>query len=189
MSNQNAPKFKRFLTLIVEPFAVGILALLFIIPAITVMNLSPITKKIKELNVLGVNTDSSVSMTLVGGKHDILSEENLNKVSETSYEYSTKLAQRNADSYSKPIIEVKNNTPETQKLSFYGQTLVQTKSNINIIVDGTSYLLQDDKGQTYFQEITLAPGTKPIVFLTIENLTGVQFSEEFDLQIKVLENL
>ncbi len=189
MPNQNAQKFKRFLTLIVEPIAIGILALLFIIPTITVMNLSPITKKIKDLNVLGVNTDSSVSVTLVGGKHDILTEENINKISDTSYEYSTKLAQRGADSYSKPILEIKNNTSEIQKVSFYGQTLVQTKSNINIIVDEAAYLLQDDKGQTYFREITLAPGTKTIIFLAVENLTGIQFSEEFDLQVKVLENL
>jgi len=189
MPNANAQKFKKVLTLIVEPLALGVLALLFIIPTITVMNLSPITKKLQELNVLGTNTQSSVSVTLVGGKHDIFAEENLNKVSDTKYDYTTKLSKRTADSYSKPIIEIKNNTTEAQKISFYGQTQNQTLSNIRIIIDDVTYKIQDDKGQTYPQEITVAPSTKVVVFLSIESLTGVQFSEEFDLQIKLTENL
>lgn len=189
MPNANAQKFKKALTLIVEPLALGVLALLFIIPTITVMNLSPITKKLQDLNILGVNTDSTVSVTLVGGKHDVFSEENLNKTSDTKYEYTTKLSKRAADSYSKPIIEIKNNTTETQEVSFYGQTLNQTQSSIRIIVDDQAYKIQDDKGQTYPQEISIAPSSKAVIFLAIENFTGVQFSEEFDLQIKLVENL
>ncbi|KKQ17832.1 MAG: hypothetical protein US29_C0005G0019 [candidate division WS6 bacterium GW2011_GWF1_36_8] len=188
MPNQKAQKFKNFVGHILEPFALGVLALLFIIPTITVMNLSPITKKLKDLNVLGVNSQSSVSVTLVGGKHDVFTEENLNK-NDNTYDYSTKLNKRAADSYSKPILEIKNNTEQVQTVSFYGQTLNQTQSNIRIIVDDKTYKIQDDRGQTYPQEVTVLPSSKVIVFLAIENLTGIQFSEEFDLQVKVVENL
>ncbi len=189
MPNQNAPKFKRILTLVVEPLAFGVLALLFIIPTITVMNLSPITKKLQDLNILGVNTQNSLSVNLVGGNHDVFTEESLNKASENTYDYSTKLNKRAADSYSKPIIEIKNNTTETQEVSFYGQTLNQTQSNIRLIIDDQTYKIQDDKGQTYLQNITVAPSSKIVIFLAVENLTGIQFSEEFDMQIKVVENL
>jgi len=189
MPNANAQKFKKVLTLVIEPLALGVLALLFIIPTITVMNLSPITKKLQELNVLGANTQSSVSVTIVGGKHEVFSEENLNKDTDTTYNYSTKLNKRAADSYSKPILEIKNNTDTAQKVSFYGQTLNQTQSNIRIIADENAYIIQDDRGQTFPQEITVNPSSKIIIFLSIENLTGIQFSEEFDMQIKVVENL
>jgi len=191
MPNQNAQKFKNILSLIVEPIALGVLALLFIIPTITVMNLSPITKKLQELNVLGTNTQSSLSVALIEGKHPILTEENLNKVSDTSYEYSTQIAGRNADSYSKPIIEIKNNTAVVQKISFYGQTTTQTQSNIYLRTDSdeTAKRIQDDKGQTYTQEITVNPSSKVVVFLSIENLSSVNFSTEFDMQLKVVENL
>jgi len=189
MPSQKAQKFKKVLSLVVEPIALGVLALLFIIPTVTVMNLSPITKKLQELNVLGANTQSTISITLVGGKHEVFTEENLNKDSDTTYSYSTKLNKRAADSYSKPAVEIKNNTDKAQKVSFYGQTLNQTQSNIRIIADEKSYKIQDDKGQTFMQEITVAPTSKVVVFLSIENLTGIQFSEEFDMQIKVVENL
>jgi hypothetical protein len=153
------------------------------------MNLSPITKKLKDLNVLGVNTQSSVAVTLVGGKHDVFTEENLNKTTDLEYDYSTILNKRAADSYSKPILEIKNNTDSAKKISFYGQTLNQTQSNIKLIVDDKSYKLQDDKGQTYQQQITVEPASKAVVFLAIENLQGIQFSEEFNMQVKVVENL
>jgi len=191
MPNQNAQKFKKVLSLVVEPIALGVLALLFIIPTITVMNLSPITKKLQELNVLGANTQATVSITLVGGKHPILTEENLNKASDISYEYSTQITGRGADSYSKPIVEIKNNTDKAQKISFYGQTVNQTQSNIFLRTDRDEAIkkIQDDRGQTYTQEITIDPSSKIVVFLSIENLASVNFSTEFDLQIKVIENL
>jgi len=191
MPSQKAQKFKKVLSLVVEPIALGVLALLFIIPTITVMNLSPITKKLKDLNVLGANTQTTVDITLVGGKHPILTEENLNKISDTSYEYSTLVAGRNADSYSKPIVEIKNNTDKAQKISFYGQTANQTQSNIYIRTDSddTAKKLQDDKGQTYIQEISVAPSSKIVVFLSVENQNGINFSTPFDMQIKVIENL
>jgi hypothetical protein len=191
MPSQKAQKFKKVLSLVVEPIALGVLALLFIIPTITVMNLSPITKKLQELNVLGVNTQSAVSVTLVGGKHDVITEENLNKITDTSYEYSTKLAGNGTSSYSKPIIEIKNNTDKVQKVSFYGQTLNSIKSNIYLKLDddNTNKKLQDDKGQTYTQEITINPSSKVVVFLSVESLANVNFSEEFNMQIKVVENL
>lgn len=191
MPSQKAQKFKKILSLVIEPIALGVLALLFIIPTITVMNLSPITKKLKDLNVLGANTQSSISITLVGGKHPILTEENLNKISDTSYEYSTLVAGRNADSYSKPIVEIKNNTDKAQKISFYGQTANQTQSNIYLRTDedDTAKKLQDDKGQTYVQEISVAPSSTIVVFLSVENQNGINFSTQFDMQIKVVENL
>lgn len=52
MVKERTQKVKNFFSVIVEPFALGLLALLFIIPTITVMNLSPITKKLQQLDAL-----------------------------------------------------------------------------------------------------------------------------------------
>jgi len=189
MVNEKPNKIKRFFSVVMEPFALGLLALLFIIPTITVMNLSPITKKLEKLNVLGVNTSSSLSVTLVGGKHDIFTQENLNKISDTEYSYTVKLNKRSADSYSKPVLELENKSTEVQEISLLGQTENINKSNISILIDDKVYKLQDDKGFTYPHEIFLAPSEKAVLFLSVESLTGIQFSDDFDLQVKVVENL
>ncbi len=64
-------KIKRTLALVVEPIALGLVALLFIIPAITVINLQPITKRLKDINVLGVTNRSVLQINIVGGSHQI----------------------------------------------------------------------------------------------------------------------
>lgn len=185
MPNTKTQKIKHFLGHILEPIALGVLALLFIIPALTVQNLTPITKKLKDLNVLGVSTQSSVTIDLVGGKHEAFTSENLTKVDDNSYTYSTKLNKREADSYSKPILNIKNTTDKVQDLTFYGQTAISTQSNIKLIIGSDSYKIEDDQGRTYTQKLSIASGQSITVFLAIENLNGVQFSSDFTMQIKV----
>ena len=71
---------------IFEPLAIVALLALFIIPTLTVINLSPITQELKESNVLGV-TDSTQNIVVrkVGGIHDIFQNETLEKQDQTEY--------------------------------------------------------------------------------------------------------
>lgn len=178
-------EFKKIFTQILEPFALGLLALFFILPIVTVMNLTPITKQIKKIDVLGITTQDELIIRLVGGQHDVFSGESLNKIDETEYAYSTKIEKRGADSYSKPILEIQNNTEEKKTLLFWGQTLNNTKSKIYLQKKETPYLLQDNTGETYEQEISILPTEKVIIFLAVENLADVQFYELFDMTITV----
>ncbi|MHC1716529.1 MAG: hypothetical protein AB9915_01355 [Candidatus Dojkabacteria bacterium] len=173
---------KRISLQVLEPFALGLLALLFIIPSITVLNLSPITKQLEKLNILGVTTENDISITLVEGKHNIFTSELLNKL-DSKYEYFVNISKRESDSYSKPILKIENKNSEEKTLEFYGQTSSNTRSNIYIRIGEKSYKLQDDKGFTYTEEVKLAPSENIVVFLVVENLSSVQFSEDFSMSI------
>jgi hypothetical protein len=178
-------EFKKIFTQILEPFALGLLALFFILPIVTVMNLTPITRQIKKIDILGVTTQDKLIVRLVGGQHEIFTSENLNKIDETEYSYSARIGKRGADSYSKPILEIQNNTEEKKTLSFWGQTLSNTRSKIYLQEKELPYLLQDNNGETYTQEISVLPSERVIIFLALENISGVQFSELFDMTIIV----
>jgi hypothetical protein len=173
---------------IFEPIGIGLLALLFIIPTITVMNLTPITKKLEELNVLGVSTNSDLDITLVEGNHDSFISEDLYKDEDVTT-YVTKLSKLSSDSYSKPILEVVNNSTDIKTIEYYGQTLTNTNSNIYLIWNEQSFLLQDDRGFTYPQDIDVYPGETQVLFLSIESLTGVEFSEDFEMEMKVINSI
>ena len=181
----NKQDIKKVFTQILEPFALGLLALFFILPIITVMNLTPITKQIQKLDILGVTTQDEVIVRLVGGKHEIFSSESLNKLEDFKYSYSVRLGKRASDSYSKPILEIENKSGEYKVVTFWGQTLSNTRSDIYLIINEDTYRLQDNRGDTQTQEIPLPAGEKIIVFLALENLSGVQFSEIFDMTITV----
>jgi len=178
-------KFKKVFNHILEPIILGILALLFIIPAITVFNLSPITKTLEKLNVLGVKSQDAIQLELVEGRHAIVRNEFLSKKDDGSYLYSTTLTKRTSDTYSKPIIKIINETGAIQTLIIYGQTESPTKTNISIIANNISYKLQDDKNLTYPQEIQIEPGLETVLFISLENFSGIQFSEEFEMNIKI----
>ena len=187
--NEKLHNFKNTAVKILEPFAIGLLALLFIIPTLTVINLSPITKKLQELNVLGVNTQDEVSFTLIEGTHDIFKNETLSRIEEGNYTYSCDLNKRTADNYSKPILEIANNSTDIKEIQLYGQTLVPTNSNLFLIINEKSYKIQNEKGFTSPLKIEVFPGEKQIVFLSIESLSGIQFNEKFNMDIKVTKTL
>lgn len=179
-------KIKKTLALVVEPVALGLLALLFIIPAITVVNLQPITKKLKELDVLGVTNTSELKVNIVGGTHQIFLNENLDSV-DGIYTYQTKLVRRDADSYSKPIIELINNKEENINLEIYGGTSMPTRSDIGIIIKDQRYRLQEPNGDMVIQKLILTPKEKYVIFLYVESFSDVQFEEDFELHIKEIE--
>lgn len=183
MRNENA---KKILNLIVEPIALGLLALLFIIPSITVINLEPITKKLQDLNVLGVSNKSQLQINIVGGTHQIFRDENINQT-DKQYIYTTKLLKREADNYSKPILEIVNNKTENVTLEIYGGTETPTGTNIALIVGDQLYKLQDQRGDMVTQKITLSPNQKEIIYLSVESFSNVQFEEDFTLNIKELQ--
>jgi len=176
-------KVKKTLALVVEPIALGLLALLFIIPSITVLNLQPLTKKIKDLNVLGVSNSSELQVNIVGGTHQIFLNERIQEV-DNKYTYTTKLIKRDADSYSKPIIEIVNPKEESVNLEIYGNTALPTKSNIGLIIKDQRYKLQETNGEIVLQRITISPKEKYLIYLYVESFSDVKFEEDFELIIK-----
>jgi hypothetical protein len=179
-------KFKEFIGKILEPIALGLLALLFIIPSITVINLEPITKNLKNFtNVLGVTNSSEVIVDLVGGTHEVLSAEKIYSEEDGSYTYSAVLTKRGSDFYSKPILKIENRTQEDKDITFMGTTTNATRSDIGLIINDQAYKLQKSSGESETVEILLRPQSEYLVYLTVESIVGVQFSEEFEMNIGV----
>jgi hypothetical protein len=184
--NSSKTKFKEVLGKILEPIALGLLALLFIIPSITVVNLEPITKNLKKFtDVLGVTTSTEVIVDLVGGTHEILSGEKVYKEEDGQYIYEAVLTKRESDFYSKPILNLENRSEEEKTVTFLGTTLNPTRTDIGLIINDQSYKLQKSNGESETVEILLKPQSEYLVYLTVESVIGVQFSEDFDMEITV----
>ena len=184
ITRKKKAKFKEVFGKVMEPIAIGLLALLFIIPTITVINLEPITKNLKKFSdVLGVTTSSEVIVDLVGGTHEILSSEKVYKNEDGVYFYEAKLTKRGADFYSKPILRLENRTDEDKKISFLGTTINPTRSEIGLIINDQEYRLQRASGESKTVEILLRPQSEYNVYLTVESVVGVQFSEDFEMKI------
>lgn len=164
---------------IFEPLAIVALLALFIIPTLTVINLSPITQELKRPDVLGV-TDSTQNIVIekVGGKHNIFQNEVLEKQDDTEYIYSTDIMKRDGKkAYSKPIITIKNTGTTKSTLSFYGYTDSTTKSSHTLKIDKDSYNLTDTS------KIQLKPGEEKVIYLYTESQSSILFNEKLNIII------
>jgi len=178
---------KKIFTTILEPIAFGLLALLFIIPSITVINLEPLTKAFKNLDVLGVSEKAEIEIEIVGGTHQIFSREKIKKNEDGVFSYTTTITRRDSDRYSKPILVIKNNKNVDSKIEIYGHTNLPTKSDISLIIDDQVYRLESPSGDVTSHKILLAPNGEYTVYLAIETFSDVQFNEDFELEIREIE--
>jgi hypothetical protein len=186
INKKKKTKFKEIFGKVVEPIALGLLALLFIIPSITVINLEPITKNLKKFtNVLGVTNSSEVIVDLVGGTHEVLNAEKIYRDENGNYKYSAILTKRGSDFYSKPILKIQNRTEDEKTLTFLGSTTTPTQSDIGLIINDQTYRVQDSSGVSETVEILIRPNKEFLVYLTVESLVGIQFSEEFEMDITI----
>ncbi|MGI5897986.1 MAG: hypothetical protein ACOX6Q_02395 [Candidatus Dojkabacteria bacterium] len=183
MQNKTS-KIKDIGAKILEPVIIVALVLVFVIPILSVINISPITRQLKKLDVLGVTTQSSYVIDLVEGKHRVFTSEKLRELeNKDTFEYTTNIGKRSGDRYSKPILKIRNKGAESKTFIFDGSTAVNTKSNILLNIENKSYKLQGDNGITHTQEIVVKPNSEITIFLVVESLNSIQFSEEFKMNI------
>ena len=185
MSTQSF-KTKKILSELCEPLLIVVLILVFVVPIISVLNLTPTTGKTKKSDILGTSTQSGCTIDLIGGQHKIFSSEKLTQAEGIStFEYTLTIGKRAAGTYSKPILKIKNKTDQQKTITFDGQTATNTKSDIFLLSGNKSYIHQNSIGVTHFEKIVFNPGEERVIFLAIDNSSGVQFSETFKMTIQI----
>jgi hypothetical protein len=165
-----------------EPFGLGLLCLLFIIPALTFSNLTPLAKKLND-NVLGVQDETGFEIEMVGGNHNVFQNEHLVKQEDNLYKYDTKIISHSTGNYSKPILLITNLSSSTNEITFKGRTEIPIGSKIGLIYEDRFHELQDSLGETTTQKISIEGLDTINVFLSVESFGDVQFGETFFMDI------
>lgn len=185
MIKREIKRFKNKVEVFLEPFGLVALAFLFILPALAVINLSPIAKG-QKINVLGVGDGKGVSTVLVGGVHDIIKQEFLTFPTEGQIKYSAQLIKRDAGVYSKPILQIVNDSSEKAEVIVNANTQLGAGSEIVLIVDDARYVIQGDNGEPFTATISLEPMKESIVYLQLTSTNDVKFND--DIEIVLVEN-
>ncbi|HOV34437.1 MAG TPA: hypothetical protein PLS56_00350 [Candidatus Dojkabacteria bacterium] len=179
-------KTKTILSKLAEPLLIVALITIFVLPILSVINLSPKTGEIKKSDILGASTQSGCTVDLIGGQHKIFSSEKLTQTEGIGmFEYTVTIGKRSAGRYSKPILRIKNKTDQQKTIIFDGQTAINTKSDIFLLSGNNSYILQNSTGITHTEKLTFNPNEEKIIFLAVENSANVQFSEIFKMTISI----
>ncbi|MCA9377101.1 hypothetical protein H6762_01555 [Candidatus Nomurabacteria bacterium] len=168
-----------------EPFELLLLIGIFVIPIMTLFNLTPQygSPDVPPDNVLGVSTDGHVRIQDIGGSHEFITNERLLGIDTSSYHYYTTLINRESGIYAKPILQVTNPTDSDIEITFSVKYSVEQSSQIGILKDNTNYIIKDKEGFTFPRSFTVASGESAIFSIDVRNDVNINYSEELGLLI------
>lgn len=169
-----------------------VLLLLFIVPIISVLNLSPIptSEVLSESpdDILGVEIDNDqpIQLKMVGGQHNYIQNEALYSYSDESFLYSTKLSPRDKGEYSKPIFDLFVPEGQTVRLVVSIGAATASGTQLGIMLGNTNYILRDNDGATYIRVFEIdSPGDHRFWF-DVRNPVDINFYENIDLRVRLI---
>lgn len=176
---------KNLLPQVFEPLAIVLILGLFLIPTLTVLNLSPITQENKQSNVLGATSSpNSISIDMINKTDDIFVSENLRKQKDGEYVYTAQVEAREGEKeYSKQIFRISNKSNAQQRLIVSGHTDSTSGSNFSLKIDGVWYVLRDNSKEMYKREIVLEPNTTKTAYISAYSDNNILFREVFTINI------
>ena len=165
-------KFGKFL----DPFVLLTIVGVICISILAVFSLTARTFPEQEsTSVLGVDTEPKIK--LIQGKHNYITDEKLQKISEDNFKYTAFIQKRPSGKVSKPILHV--NTGDNLKAD-----IIYTNSNtskISLVNDRSkiSYLMQENT-HNYSPNIKLS-SKEEIFYILIENQRPVLFKQYIEI--------
>lgn len=166
---------------LLDPLGLFILLSLFILPALTIVNLSP--KAGRSVTVLGTESKPGVGVVLVGGVHDYIKDERISFPQDDIYTYNAQIIKHGTGRYSKPILQLTNFSDKDETLILSGNTQTPTGSEIFLAIDEREYMIQNMSGDMITEQAKIKGSTKPIVYLVIKTSTPLQFNEDIEVNI------
>jgi len=178
----------------IQPFGVLVILALFVLPVLSVINLSPKTGKLYN-NVLGtndskifeiqkINNDSKEYFSDNGeNEKPILTNTTLEKVSSTYYKYYGDLQNRIAGTYRYEEILLDNNSDVEKTIKVEGKTESGSTTRVSIKSRNMLLMLQSESGEHFDHYIKVNPGEEIKVQIVIYNRAPIFFNEELKLYI------
>jgi len=178
---------KNLLPQIFEPLAIVVILGLFLIPVLTVLNLSPITRENKQANVLGATSSpNSITIDMLNKESEIFGVESLRKQRDGEYVYTTEVLPREGGKeYSRQVFKITNKSNTKQRLIVDGYTDNTGFSNFSLKIDSVWYVLRDNSKEIYQREIVIEPNATKTLYLSTYSDNNTFFAELLTINIKV----
>ncbi|KKR05591.1 MAG: hypothetical protein UT34_C0002G0098 [candidate division WS6 bacterium GW2011_GWF2_39_15] len=184
MVKREIKRFRNSIEKYLDPFAIVAMILVLIIPALAVLNLSPVSKEgVKtNKNVLGESDSSELGFAMVGGVHDYIKEENLDYPEDSLYTYEATIIKHNKGRYSKPILQIENSGSVEQTLLVSGTLETPNNMEVSLILDDKSYRLVSREGEPFTISIKVPSQSQEIAYLQLVSNTDSLFNNHVNIQ-------
>ena len=171
---------------LLEPVGILLLIIILVVPILTVINLTtkvdPMIsqQQIQNLNVLGVQNDiNDYGIQFIPGSHSVINPSEIEKVDSNQSQISITLNSHEAQIYTRPILEVYNNSGIDKTL-----TLVLSEYDgetpVSILINEEEYTLYNKYGPQIIS-LNVASGEKLELFLQLDSQNIVNYDSTLTL--------
>jgi hypothetical protein len=181
------PKISSFIGKLVDPFIVlGIFAL-FLIPAVTVFNLTPVQfNKSEDDSILGVEESTLITFIENTDVEDGISVSEFEQTDDNNYRLKISHLTHTIGNYRNLIFTAENPTEDEKNLRITSShEITDPGIKVSLLENDTSYILLKEDGTLYPVSIYIKPEEKVEISLSIESPIDVNFTSYIDLNIFV----
>lgn len=181
--NRSLSQLSKFL----DPFLVLGIFVLFAIPVITVMNLTPGKRPTQEQSyVLGTTDQSTVSFTANSTAANGIAIEKFTRTTDDSYTMQVQLLPHLAGTYRNTLFTAINGKKEEKKIQVSANfESVAPNTKISIVVDDVKFVILDEDGTMYPPTLYIMPQDTMLASIEVESSEQVNFVTGFSLDLSV----
>jgi hypothetical protein len=181
-------RVKNKITPLLEPFAIVALLSLFILPALVLVNLTPVTSTQNNTkNVLGLDDKpGNTGVLMVGGTHSIITNEKFEAKDNGISVYATTLKARGMGTYSKPIIQIDNPSGHEVTVEFVSYSSSSLYSDVVLKYDNNLVSLATSQGASAVGKVVVGANKTVNVYLEVANALPISFDQNLQIEVKVL---
>jgi hypothetical protein len=175
------------LSTFLDPFLVVGILVLFTIPIITLLNLTPAHRPApaKE-NVLGIANQSKLTITPNTIALDGISVEKFTQTTDRSYELQVSLLPHEAGSFQNTLLTAINGTDEEKTINITSEfESFAQGSKVSIVVDDVRFVVLAPDGAMYPPTLYVMPGDSLIASILVESPDQVNFATGFSLDLSI----
>lgn len=188
MNNLQKEKLKKTILKFLDPFLVMAILVVFAVPAITVLNLTPAWKDTDRRpdSVLGTTDLTHLTLLPYQKQEQGLQVIEVNQKSETSYDFTIENIPHRKGKYTNQIFHIANSTIERKQLGIEPAFRdVPKGTEISLKLDDTQYVILDEEGNSYPAGIYLQSGEEFPVYMVVNSTTDVNFTSTILLDINM----
>jgi len=176
-------KFGEFL----DPFLVLGIFVLFLIPALTLMNLTPgYLKPENQPNVLGATTGSEIVIDPGMVYQEGISVINFSQTTNSSYTFTVNMTAHTEGSYQNLLFTAHNSSEVQKKINLLANfESVAPGTKVSIVVDTVKFVILDQDGTTYPPTLYVLPGDSLKAYIRVESETNVNYDSAFGVELSV----
>ena len=180
-------KISSFIEKFVDPFLVLGIFTLFLIPAITVFNLTPIQfSKPNDDSILGVEESTLITFTENTETNDGISVSEFEQTDDNNYKLKISHLTHTIGNYKNLIFTAENPTEDEKNLRITSShEITDPGIKVSLLKGDSSYVLLKEDSTVYPVSLYIKPEEKIEVSLSIESPIDVNFTSYIDLNIFV----